>query len=72
MRAGAAGPLAGARPVTRRTLLDRSCNLVRMDLAVTLKNVAAHAGVSRTTASNVLTGTGRVSSETRERVHQAM
>lgn len=43
-----------------------------MDLAVTLKNVAAHAGVSRTTASNVVTGTGRVSSETRERVHQAM
>lgn len=45
---------------------------MRMDLAVTLKNVAAHAGVSRTTASNVLTGTGRVSSETRDRVHQAM
>ncbi|TQJ41189.1 LacI family transcriptional regulator [Arthrobacter sp. SLBN-112] len=43
-----------------------------MDLAVTLKNVAAHAGVSRTTASNVVTGTGRVSSETRDRVHQAM
>lgn len=43
-----------------------------MGHAVTLKNVAAHAGVSRTTASNVLTGTGRVSSETRDRVHQAM
>lgn len=39
---------------------------------VTLKDVAAHAGVSRTTASNVLTGTGRVSRETRDRVHQAM
>lgn len=39
---------------------------------VTLKDVAAHAGVSRTTASNVLTRTGRVSTETRDRVHQAM
>lgn len=43
-----------------------------MAQAVTLKDVAAHAGVSRTTASNVLTGTGRVSSETRTRVHKAM
>ncbi|MBT8160105.1 MULTISPECIES: LacI family DNA-binding transcriptional regulator [Arthrobacter] len=40
--------------------------------AVTLKDVAAHAGVSRTTASNVVTRTGRVASETRDRVHQAM
>ncbi|NUP73929.1 MAG: LacI family DNA-binding transcriptional regulator [Sinomonas sp.] len=43
-----------------------------MAQAVTLKDVAAHAGVSRTTASNVLTGTGRVSTETRDRVHRAM
>jgi LacI family transcriptional regulator len=35
---------------------------------VTLIDVARHAGVSRTTASYVITGTGRVSSATRERV----
>jgi len=39
---------------------------------ITLKDVAAHAGVSRTTASNVITGSGRVSTETRERVHRSM
>ncbi|MFT3877756.1 MAG: LacI family DNA-binding transcriptional regulator [Propioniciclava sp.] len=39
---------------------------------ITLKDVAAHAGVSRTTASSALSGGGRVSSETRERVHRAM
>ncbi|WP_413249011.1 LacI family DNA-binding transcriptional regulator [Sinomonas flava] len=43
-----------------------------MAQAVTLKDVASHAGVSRTTASNVLTGTGRVSRETQDRVHQSM
>ena len=43
-----------------------------MAQAVTLKDVASHAGVSRTTASNVLTGTGRVSRETQDRVHRAM
>lgn len=35
---------------------------------VTLIDVARHAGVSRTTASYVITGTGRVSAATRERV----
>lgn len=39
---------------------------------ITLKDVAAHAGVSRTTASNVMSGGGRFSEETRERVHSAM
>jgi LacI family transcriptional regulator len=39
---------------------------------VTLKDVAAHAGVSRSTASNVVMGTGRVSVETRRRVQASM
>ena len=39
---------------------------------ITLKDVAAHAGVSRTTASNVMTGGGRFSTDTRERVYRAM
>ncbi|MEZ2388183.1 LacI family DNA-binding transcriptional regulator [bacterium RCC_150] len=39
---------------------------------VTLKDVAAHAGVSRTTASYVVTGEGRVSQKTRERVAASM
>lgn len=39
---------------------------------VTLQDVARAAGVSRTTASNVVMGTGRVSEETRERVRRAM
>lgn len=39
---------------------------------VTLAAVAAHAGVSRATASLVLRGTGRVSDETRQRVLDAM
>lgn len=39
---------------------------------VTLMDVARHAGVSRTTASYVITGGGRVSSATRERVFAAM
>jgi LacI family transcriptional regulator len=39
---------------------------------VTLNDVAAHAGVSRATASLVLRGTGRVSESTRERVHESM
>lgn len=39
---------------------------------VTLSDVAAHAGVSRATASLVLRGEGRVSDATRERVHAAM
>lgn len=39
---------------------------------VTLKDVAAHAGVSRSTASYVLTGEGRVSQKTRDRVLESM
>ncbi|MEV6964826.1 LacI family DNA-binding transcriptional regulator [Hamadaea sp. NPDC051192] len=39
-----------------------------MGRRVTLIDVARHAGVSRTTASYVITGTGRVSTATRERV----
>ncbi|MGP4109292.1 LacI family DNA-binding transcriptional regulator [Streptomyces sp. 4N509B] len=39
---------------------------------VTLRDVAAHAGVSRATASLVLRGTGRVSPSTRERVLASM
>ncbi|MFE4542337.1 LacI family DNA-binding transcriptional regulator [Arthrobacter sp. NPDC056727] len=39
---------------------------------VTLKDVAAHAGVSRTTASYVVTGTGRMSQKTRDRVHASI
>ena len=39
---------------------------------VTLSAVAAHAGVSRATASLVLRGTGRVSDETRQRVLASM
>jgi LacI family transcriptional regulator len=39
---------------------------------VTLRDVAAHAGVSRATASLVLRGTGRVSDDTRQRVMSAM
>jgi LacI family transcriptional regulator len=39
---------------------------------VTLQDVARAAGVSRTTASNVVMGTGRASDETRRRVRQAM
>ncbi|NUT18774.1 MAG: LacI family DNA-binding transcriptional regulator [Hamadaea sp.] len=39
-----------------------------MGRRVTLIDVARHAGVSRTTASYVITGTGRVSAATRERV----
>jgi len=39
---------------------------------VTLKDVAAHAGVSRTTASYVVTGEGRVSQKTRDRVNASM
>ncbi|MER7797268.1 LacI family DNA-binding transcriptional regulator [Microbacterium sp. NPDC096154] len=43
-----------------------------MDRRVTLRDVAKAAGVSRTTASNVVMGTGRISDETRERVRSAM
>lgn len=43
-----------------------------MTAKVTLKDVAAHAGVSRTTASYVITGTGRVSESTKKRVHASM
>ncbi|TCC30578.1 LacI family DNA-binding transcriptional regulator [Kribbella sindirgiensis] len=39
---------------------------------VTLIDVARHAGVSRTTASYVLTGAGRVSTATRERVQASI
>ncbi|WP_261166635.1 LacI family DNA-binding transcriptional regulator [Microbacterium sp. Marseille-Q6965] len=39
---------------------------------VTLRDVAHAAGVSRTTASNVVAGVGRVSDETRERVREVM
>ncbi|WP_035748990.1 LacI family DNA-binding transcriptional regulator [Arthrobacter sp. 35W] len=39
---------------------------------ITLKDVAAHAGVSRTTASYVVMGTGRVSQKTRDRVNQSI
>lgn len=39
---------------------------------VTLRDVAQAAGVSRTTASNVIAETGRVSDETRERVRAVM
>lgn len=43
-----------------------------MSERVTLVDVAAHAGVSRATASLVLRGTGRVSDETRARVEASM
>ena len=43
-----------------------------MPRRVTLADVAAHAGVSRATASLVLRETGRVSEATRQRVHGAM
>lgn len=46
--------------------------LKRMTEHVTLKHVAAHAGVSRTTASYVVTGEGRVSQKTRDRVTASM
>ncbi|MEV1175867.1 LacI family DNA-binding transcriptional regulator [Nonomuraea sp. NPDC049784] len=39
---------------------------------VTLMDVARHAGVSRATASYVITGTGRVSTATRQRVFASM
>ncbi|WP_136065276.1 LacI family DNA-binding transcriptional regulator [Modicisalibacter radicis] len=39
---------------------------------VTLSQVAEHAGVSRATASLVMRGEGRISTETRERVQQSM
>lgn len=39
---------------------------------VTLRDVAARAGVSRTTASNLVRGEGRASEETRERVLKVM
>lgn len=39
---------------------------------VTLQDVAQRAGVSRTTASNLVRGVGRASDETRERVHRVM
>ena len=48
--------------------LDRSCYGAGMGRSVTLKDVALHAGVSRSTASYVVMGTGRVSAETRRRV----
>ncbi|WP_158920499.1 LacI family DNA-binding transcriptional regulator [Streptomyces sp. NBRC 109706] len=43
-----------------------------MSEKVTLRDVAAHAGVSRATASLVLRGTGRVAPRTRERVLASM
>ncbi|MDT0269718.1 LacI family DNA-binding transcriptional regulator [Streptomyces sp. DSM 44915] len=43
-----------------------------MSEKVTLRDVAAHAGVSRATASLVLRGTGRVAPQTRERVLASM
>jgi LacI family transcriptional regulator len=43
-----------------------------MGRSVTLKDVAEHAGVSRTTASYVVMGTGRVSEKTRRRVQESM
>ncbi|WP_460789895.1 LacI family DNA-binding transcriptional regulator [Microbacterium lacusdiani] len=43
-----------------------------MSRRVTLRDVAKAAGVSRTTASNVVMGTGRISDETRDRVRSAM
>jgi LacI family transcriptional regulator len=43
-----------------------------MAARVTLSEVAAHAGVSRATASLVLRGTGRVSADTRRRVLASM
>lgn len=50
----------------------RPATLMRMTQQVTLKDVAAHAGVSRTTASYVVMGIGRVSQKTRERVHASI
>jgi LacI family transcriptional regulator len=52
--------------------LDRSCYGAGMGRSVTLKDVALHAGVSRSTASYVVMGTGRVSAETRRRVRASM
>ena len=52
---------------------DRRCYGVTVpkDPAVTLKDVARHAGVSRTTASLALSGGGRISQATRDRVRAA-
>ena len=60
-RAGGGTPGAGL-PAT----------FMRMTEQVTLKDVAAHSGVSRTTASYVLTGQGRVSKKTRDRVQASI
>lgn len=43
-----------------------------MSRRATLQDVARHAGVSRSTASYVVTGTGRVSEATRQRVRESM
>jgi DNA-binding LacI/PurR family transcriptional regulator len=44
----------------------------RRGAAPTLEDVAAHAGVSRATASRVVTGTGRVAASTRQAVEAAV
>ena len=50
----------------------RSATVALMTGRVTLRDVAQAAGVSRSTASNVVMGTGRVSDETRDRVRRVM
>lgn len=51
---------------------QRAASVPGVARRVTLQDVARRAKVSRTTASNVLLGTGRLSEATRQRVRQAM
>src|SRR5690348_11896229 len=43
-----------------------------MEKKVTIRDVAAYSGVSRTTVSNILNGVNKTSEETKERVLQAI